>query len=249
MIMSQIEDYNSQLASMQALAADEVLYPTIPVDHAIQEAENLYPLILKYKDKFLAVGFSEETLNLLQPRTGALRESQSRWIVNYNAQQGAIKVWDVRSPIAFELQRNLKLIFRYAYRDESRLLGRVKEIAKGNGNHDLIQDLNDYATLGKANPEPLQKINTDLTILDESANMASELADVLALANGDRNDQHVLKNLRDRTYTLLKETVDEIRDCGKFVFADEPDIKKLFTSDYYRKRNAKYEKSQEEIVD
>ena len=247
--MSQIEDYNSQLASMQALAADEVKIPTIPVDHAVQEAENLHPLIEKYKEKFLAVGFSEEILNRLQPRTGALRESQSRWIVNYNAQQDAIKVWDVKSPVAIEMQRKLNHIFRYAYRKENRLISRVKEIAKGSGNHDLIQDLNDYATLGKSNPEPLQAINTDLSILDESANIASELGDILALANGDRNEQHELKNLRDRAYTLLKETVDEIRDCGKYIFVDEPDIKKLFASDYYRKRNAKYENIEEEIAD
>lgn len=246
--MSQIEDYNSQLTSMKALAAADVKIPTIPVDHAIQEAENLHPVSIKYKDNFIAVGFPEENFDVLQARTGALREAQSRWIVNYNAQQDAIKEWDEKSPEAFELQRKLNQIFRYAYRKEKRLLGRVKEIAKGSGNYDLIQDLNDYATLGKSNPEPLQKINTDLSILDKSSETANTLGDLLALANGDRNEQHELKNLRDRAYTILKETVDEIRDCGKFVFADEPDIRKLFASAYNRKRNVKHEETQEEIV-
>ena len=244
--MPQLDDYNSQLPLMQALPADEVKKPTIPIEKMIQESEDLHPLATKYIEQFKAVGLVPEILDLLQVRTGTLRHAESQWKMNYNAQQESIKQWDEKSPQAFELKRKLNQIFRYAYRNEKRILGRVREISKGYGNEDMIQDLNDYAALGKEYPEQLNKINVDITMLDKATEYATTLGDILALANGNRNEQHQLRDLRDRAYTLLKETVVEIRDCGKYVFADNPETQKLFTSNYLRNRRRKSEEHEEQ---
>jgi hypothetical protein len=69
--------------------------------------------------------------------------------------------------------------------------------------------------------------------------MSATLADLLAKCTGEKKAQHELKDIRDRAFTIMKQTLDEIRDCGKYVFADNPDIKKMFTSDYLRKHRSK----------
>lgn len=239
--MGQKEDYNQLLPQMEALKADEVKQPNMPVDISIQESENLYETADNYKTELTATDLIQETIDALLTRAGALREAQSRWQANYNAEQDAIKLWDQKAEEAYELQKKLSQTFRYAYRKDKRLMGRVREILKGGSHADMIQDLNDYAVLGKEYPAQLSAINYPLTELDRSATLSDELAEILAQSNGARKDQHIFKDLRDRAFTLLKETTDDIRECGKYVFADNPDIKKRFTSQYYRRQNNKKE--------
>jgi len=237
--MSQIDDYNNELPRMQALAAKDVQVPTIPIDVAAQEAEDLYIIATKYREQLTAIGITDEKITRLHTEVGALREAQSRWKATYNTQQGDIKSWDEQSPEGYALQRELNQSFRYAYRKDKRIMGRVREIADGSGDDDMIQDLNDYAVLGKENPTQLTAINFDATKLDRSAELSDTLGTLLAQANGDKKAEHELKDLRDRAYTLLKEDVTELRDAGKYAFADQPDIAKLFTSEYSRRHRTK----------
>lgn len=240
--MGQIEDYNAVLPQMEALNNEDIKQPNIPIDIVIQEAENLHESAVKYSTELTSADLTDELIAQLIIRAGALREAQSRWQANYLAGQDAIKLWDEKAPLGYELQKKLANAFRYAYRNNKRLMGRVREILKGSSHVDMIQDLNDYAVLGKENPEELQAINFEMPVLDQSAQLSDELAELLARSNGARKDQHAFKDIRDRSYTLLKESMDHVRDCGKYVFFDEPEIKKRFTSSYYRKKNKKYDK-------
>lgn len=237
--MSQKEDYSAQLPNMMAIPSNQVKIPTIPTDVAIQEAEDLYQTALKYKDELSSVGLTEATITQLTTRASALKEAQSLWQANYNTGQGAIKQWDELSPDGYALQRKLNLAFRYAYRNHSRILGRVREIADGSGDDDMIQDLNDYSVLGTENTAQLSAISFDLTQLDTAAELSKNLGTLLAQANGTKNSEHEYKNIRDRAFTLVKQSIDEIRECGKYVFADQPDIKKLFASDYARRHKTR----------
>ena len=44
--------------------------------------------------------------------------------------------------------------------------------------------------------------------------------------------------IRDKAYTLLKWAVDEIRECGRFVFWRTPERLKGYSSPYWQARNA-----------
>lgn len=54
--------------------------------------------------------------------------------------------------------------------------------------------------------------------------------------------------MRNRAYIYLKQAVDEIRDCGKYTFACNPERLKGYRSEYlrkYRKKNAINEENTE----
>ena len=68
----------------------------------------------------------------------------------------------------------------------------------------MIQDLNDLAVLGRENTDPLTAINYDMAKLENAATLADEMAEVLAIANGDKAEQNESKLTRDRAYTHLK---------------------------------------------
>jgi hypothetical protein len=54
------------------------------------------------------------------------------------------------------------------YRKQPDLQAAVSEIAEGNTNADLVQDLNDLAVLGRNNPEPLLATNFNPDLLPQA---------------------------------------------------------------------------------
>jgi hypothetical protein len=127
--------------------------------------------------------------------------------------------------------------FRYAYRNDAAILARVAEIAEGDSNADMIQDLNDLSLLGKSNTGPLEAINFSLEKLEAAATASDELANILALANGDKSLQNDSKVIRDKAYTHLKELVDEIRAAGKYLFWKNEKRLKGYRSEFLYQKN------------
>ena len=236
--MSQKEDFISQEPAMKALATNEVQTPNMPVDVATQEAEDQYNIAIIYQTQLATAGVTVENIDLLLTRTNALREAEAQWRTTYNSEQVDVKNWEDQAPAGYALKKDLSAAFRFAYRSDSRILAKVREIGKGTGDDDMIQDLLEYAALGQANPTQLEAINFDLTKLDTATTLSATLSALLSKSAGDKKSQHLLKDVRDRAFTIMKETLDYIRDAGKYVFNDQPDISKLFTSDYLRKKNS-----------
>lgn len=247
--MSNIDDYNAKLAEIMAIPSGDVSEPGMPVNVALQEAENLCKWSLDDAEALKAVGITKAMINDLPVRAGACREAQSIWNKDYRSQQEAQKEWAEQAPPAFELRDDLLASMRFAYRNDEALLSRVKAISEGNTNADMIQDLNDIAVLGRENPAPLTAIAFDLAQLDVAATRADELADLLAEANGDKADPNESKLIRDKAYMHLKTLVDEIRLAGKYVFRKDPMRLKGYSSEYWRKQNRKQSSSVEEMTD
>ena len=247
--MANIEDYNARLSDIQAIPDEEALEPGIPVDVALQEAENLHHWSLDDADALAVVGITTDMINDLPVRAGACREAQSVWNKDYRSQQEAQKQWAEQAPEAYAFRDDLLASLRFSYRKDDALLSRVSAITDGSGHADMIQDLNDIAVLGRDNPGPLTAIGFDLTQLDLAATRADELADLLAEANGDKADPNESKIIRDKAYTYMKALVDEIREAGKYVFRKDKNRLKGYSSEYWRKQNRKNNNNNSEVTE
>lgn len=236
--MSQKEDFISQEPAMKALAANEVQTPNMPVNVAAQEAEDQYNVAMIYQEQLATAGVAPLAITLLLTQANALREAEAQWRTTYNSEQEDVKNWEDQAPAGYALKKDLSAAFHFAYRKDTRVLSKVREIGKGTGDDDMIQDLLEYAVLGQANPTQLASINFDMAKLDTATTLSETLSTLLAKSIGDKKTQHLLKDVRDRAFTIMKETLDYIRDAGKYVFNDQPDISKLFTSDYKRKHRS-----------
>lgn len=231
--MANIDDYNARIETIRAIPDDKALEPAMPVDTYLQEGENLAKWSLMDAEALATIGITLAMLNDLPVRAGALREAQSIWFKDRNSQQEAQREWAAAAPEAFAMRDELLHTFRYAYRNDEALLARVAEIAEGNTNADMIQDLNDLSLLGKNNTALLETINFDLEKLDSAANASDGLANLLALANGDKSLQSESKIIRDKAYTHMKELVDQIRDAGKYLFWKNEKRYKGYISQYW----------------
>ena len=236
--MANIEDYNATIETIRAIPDDKTLEPAMPVDTYLQEGENLAKWSMMDAEALATIGITTEILNDLPVRAGALREAQSIWVKDHNSQQDAQREWAEAAPEAFAMRDELLHTFRYAYRNDPVILSRVAEIAEGNTNADMIQDLNDLSLLGKSNTGPLEAINFSPEKLEIAANASDELANLLALANGDKSLQSESKVIRDKAYTHMKQLVDEIRNAGKYLFWKNEKRYKGYVSQWWSDANA-----------
>ncbi len=236
--MSNQDDYLAKLDVIKAIADEETKSPTMPVDVYLQEAENLYHWCQDDEAQLTGAGLAWNLVQEIPIRAGALREGQSLWFKERFTREEAEKDWNEQSPEGYDLRNQLLHSLHYAYRNAADLAGRVSAIADGSGHADMIQDLNDIAVLGKENIEPLQKINFDLALLDEAATTADALSDLLAQATTDREENNSARVIRDQAFTYLKQAVDEVRNCGQYVFWRNEERLKGYGSQHFRKARA-----------
>ncbi|NIM11575.1 MAG: hypothetical protein GTO45_05730 [Candidatus Aminicenantes bacterium] len=238
--MSTKEDYDAKVAIITAIGDDQVKVPNnIPVDVYIQEAENLYHWCQEDQAELTAKGFDWLLADDLPVRSGALREAESLWNLERFTREEAARQWAEESPAAYELRNQLLHDFRFAFRNDTDLSGKVSDIAEGSSHADMLQDLNDLSVLGKENLDLLAAINFDVSLLDQAAQVADEKAVLLAVATGERIEYSEAKKIRDQAYTHLKEAVDEIYSYGQYVFWHDDDRLKGYRSNYLRRKRTK----------
>lgn len=248
--MSNHDDYLAKLDVIKAIPVDQLKKMSIPLDAYLQEAENLYQWCQGDQAELTGAGLDWTLVQDLAVRAGACREAQSLWFKDRFTKEEAEKLWQEKSPAAYDLRDEILHAMRFAYRKRPDLLNRVSAITEGSGHADMIQDLNDASILGKENSEPLAAIGFDLTLLDTAATIAAELGELYARATTDRADNSETRIIRDQAYTHLKEAVDEIFVCGQYVFHKNPDRLKGYHSAYLRKqRNARKNSAPEEPAD
>lgn len=240
--MSTTADFNELLSEIMAIKPADVSIPNMPVSIYVQEAEDLAHWCTDDQGALENAGIDTNLITKLPVRAGACREAQSLWIKERNTRQEAEQSWKIKAPAAFGLRDQLLHAFRYAFRKDPGLLGRVDEIAKGDSNSDLVQDLNDLSVLGKAHLSLVTVVGISAGTLDSAATMSDEVGDILGATNGERDAVSDAMIIRNKAYTYLKQAVDEIRECGKYVFWHNPDRLKGYNSEFWQKRNAAKEK-------
>lgn len=210
------ENYDKLLSTI--LKTEDPKTPNMPVDRYVQEAADLEVWCQADKQQLIAVGITQETFDTLSERIGALRYAQSIWNKERYSKEEARQEWDKQYPVMEELKDELEHTFRFAFRSRPDLVAKVKNIEAGYGYTDTLQDLSDLSVLGKDNKGLLTAIGFDVKKLNQAAKMSSEMSTLLATMNGERAESNSAKQIRDQAYSFLKESVDSIREAGKYLF-------------------------------
>lgn len=229
-----VVELNTLMASLQNIPVAHIKKPTMPIENFIQEAENLYSWCQNDKDEFSTIGITEEFIEELIPRAGALRQAESNWSNKRFTKKDAQRIWIAESQDAYELRAQLLHHFHFAYRQIPDLANRVSEISDGNSHADMIQDLSDLAVLGTQHSEHLTSINVDLDLLNQASETADRLSEVWATANAE-DTSNGTNEIRNRAYTYLKEVVDEIRTAGQYLFWRDKERLEGYSSAYRKK--------------
>jgi hypothetical protein len=239
--------FETKKDTIEAILNENVKYPNIPIDAALQEAEDLLVWCRQDKELLVKAGLEWTLVEDLSIRIGACRYIQSEWQKEYRSIEDAQREWGEKSPAAFKLRDELLHHFKHAFHNRSDLLARVKKISEGSSNADMIQDLSDLSVLGKANLDLFVNTLMETSQLDLAATTADSLSVVLANSNGEKLKDNEKRILRDKAYAHMKEAVDEIRRVGQYVFWRDELRRKGYISRYNKmvKRNSKSKKTEE----
>ncbi|TLX76631.1 hypothetical protein E9993_07015 [Labilibacter sediminis] len=227
-------DFEQWKPTFEAVKEEEVKLPNIPIDVLCAESDHLVIEATKDKDALIAKGLDWNLVDELTTLTGALRYCQAQWMSEYQARQEAPKQWSELSPEAYDLRNELLHHFTYGYRDDKNILKKVSRIRQGSGHADMIQDLLELSVLAQNNPEPLVMINYDVRLNDKAISTSAQMANLLALVNGSKDESSQTKLLRDQAFTLLSEKMNTIRECGRYVFWRNEERREKYASDYHR---------------
>lgn len=236
--MSYIEDYNMKIEVIKAITDDQIKIPTkIPVGIYIMEAHYLYSWCQDDKEELTAKGLDWTVVEDLPVRCGALKEAESKWQLEQKLRRRAEKIWVRDSSKGYYLRNVLVHHFHYAFRDDSSLIGWVKEIAQRTTHDGMIQGLKDLSVLGRANQELLTKIGFNLTLLDLASQTSDDMSSKYAAGSWKCKAYLEARKIRNQVFTHLKEAVDLIREYGRYVFWRNPARLKGYRSDYRRSLN------------
>lgn len=243
--MTNTTEFQTELPAILAIPLDAIKKAAMPIKQYIYEAEFLHQWSQVDHTQLAKAGLDLALLDAILSRAGALREAESRWSIERFSREDAQKEWEEQSPAAYVLRDKLLRDMRFAFRKDEALLKRVADIADGNGHVDMLQDLNDLATLGRNHLEALAGLGVDEALLDQAATLADQLTTLLAQAAGERKEGNSARLLRDQAYTHLKAAVDEVRDYGQYVFWDNAIRRDGYFSDYVRSTNARIQRARE----
>ena len=228
---------NEKLNELNSMTDLEAKSPSMPVSIMLQEAANLHEWCLKDKNALSAAGLDWTLVDDLELREGALRISQAKWSSEYKSYQDCQAEWKIASPEAFNLRDELIHHFYHALFEIPNEYSKVQRIDEGGSNADMIQDLIDLSELGMKHSEALTAIGMDLSLLDQARAKSFDLAGLLAKVNGAITETSPMLEVRNKAYTHLKETLDEIRRVGQYVFWRNDVRLKGYASAYNRKMN------------
>jgi hypothetical protein len=226
------------LKEIQSIKREDTIEATIPIGVYLQDAE-IFVLWAKDDLKELSkVGITNKHIEELQLRIDICRKVQTCWIHYKDTQSELDKRWKNDLQAGKDLKSEMLHYFTYAFRHNKDLQKILKYIRKGNTHADLVQDLANLTALGEANTELLEKVSFDHSILDKASELCPELGLLAGQYNGNKVRIREHKEFRDKTYTYLKQCLDEIRNAGKFVFRNNKKRLRGYMIAYYLKKKA-----------
>ena len=201
--------YQEKLPEIMAIPKDKTKVPTMPMDTYVQEAKYLYHWGMDDIELLMKAGLRRELVEDLRFRADAASEAQSLWHNVLDAMEEARRRWRIESPEAYELRDELLHYMRYAFRDEEALLAKVASIAEGDSDADMIQDLNDAASLGKQHAALLEAVGFDFNKLDRAAQMSAQMGDLKGKAAANRESDNSEYYRKSRQTAARKAAANE----------------------------------------
>jgi hypothetical protein len=234
--MSYIEDYNRKIEVIKAIPDDQIkTLDKIPVGIYIMEAYYLYNWCQDDKEELTSKGLDWKLVEDLPVRCGALSQAEVKWQLEQRVRREAEKIWVRDSPKGYDLRNVLVHHFHYAFRDDSSLIGWIKEIAQSTTHDCMITGLKELSALGKANRDLLEKIGFDFKLLDQASQTSDDLDSKYAAGSWKSEAYLEAKKIRNQAFTHLKEAVDLIYEFGRYVFWRTPARLKGYASEHLRR--------------
>lgn len=240
--MTRKASYETCITAIKQIELKKDGHPRIPPHTFLQEAYDLYVWCKEDIEQLTAVGINKIVIDELPVKIEAAQEAHSLWEHDKRIKNETKDTFEARLKDAKKLKSELIYSFRFAFRKKPELLEILKRSAGGTKYSELVQSLNNLAVLGESNLPFLQEINFNVQLLNQASYLSEELSQLLASIHSERYAPKETKLVRDKAFIYLKQSVDSIREAGRYAFAKDSDRRKGYSSNYWKRMNQKRRK-------
>lgn len=233
------ENFEALKEKYEAIPADEVISPSIPIDVFVDEAIDLHYTAQTDAAKLAVAGVTSEMIHELLIGGNSLRYLESIWMHEHTVSTDGQKHWKEQSREAYELRSEILHHCRFVFRKDDMKMKVIREISKGGTNADLVQDLSDLVYFCEDNKEALAAVGFGEEKITRMKQLLVFCSEFMGLAHEDTKVKRPSMLMRNRAFTYLKGLVDEVRVAGKYVFWRNSDRIGLYASEYARKHRKK----------
>ncbi len=211
----------------------------MPIMVYIKEAEKLDIMAHRYGVYHEFHNYDRRLSDRIEQQIVALRKAERTFKTEHSSITDQEKRWKKTTPKAFELRHRmiffLSLVYPNSFLNKMTILKGMK-MNKSIGC--LTMDLGTLGILWNEATDLLSEYQIDHTMGDQALCYYEKLSRMQVSARLDRIDTH-FKKLRDDAYLDLKKSVDMVRSLAYIIYKKWSKEHHHFTSDFYRKRNAK----------
>lgn len=226
------KEFEALLPALETIPDSKLKNPHNPIAIELQDAENLFQWCQSDKDELTGTGLDWSIVESLPLKTAACRYAEKVWQEYLKSKKERGQYWQKRKKEGFDLRTYMVHAFAYAYRNPSSYNFKASYFRKSKTIAGMVQNLNDLAVVGRYHPEPLEKINFDMSLLEVAAEWSSELLKLYAQIISERSSKNELKKQRNRAFYHMMEAVKAIREHGQFAFWRNPERRKGYISSY-----------------
>lgn len=206
---------------LNALSRLDIVAPNIPVERLVAEGVELATVAWRDLKKLSTAGLDRMIVVELGKRAQALSEAQAE--LSALRSRGRSSEEEDLIAEASELRSEALAAGRLALRNDPVAMGKLDDIAEGEGLEDLLQDLQDLAVVLRSYSRAYSQVGLKPA---ELANWSETLRLRLSkyISEGRPGDAGLVaaKDLRDRAATYLAEVVTLTRLAGSYVFRKDP---------------------------
>lgn len=217
-------------AALLSLAPTYAEPPDIPVDVAYRELASLVRLAKLCAVDLAKVGITAETVELAARFAATLDRKQKAW---QRARKGVVLEPAERKLLEEAERLDAKLVAggRWALRRDPVAQAELSRIAEGSGLQDTVKDLRDLIEFWREHAEHLAHTRITKEDLARAALLADKLGPAAEKESADV-DATVALELRNRAFWAAHELARDIREGGRYAYADTPKLAAKFTSRY-----------------
>ena len=228
--------YETLLPQILNISDDAIKQPNLPIATFIQEASDLTEWVREDIDELSTAGIDASIVETLSMQTKALIHAQSICVTQQISTDQKYQQYQVERAQAETLRDELTTAFRFAFGDHPDLLKQIKS-KRGRGSiAALVQDLYQLSILGKDHQEKLSAIGFNLQQLDLAATSSQLLSQLHATVTQQKTQKTNNRKIRNKAYTLLKTTVEQVRAAGKYVFRNHPSRLRGYKSAHWARK-------------
>lgn len=248
------EYYRELIDTIMAIPDDQLATINMPPKEAIQEGKRIADLATKYFKQLRKSNIDPKLLISVNARANAYAYSVVLYDIYKKGESKDKEQFKYKLAEGFTLRTKLVKGLDYVFRNDKGLLKRVHGIKAGRENLEMFNDLIAAYKFCKEQKRSLARANFEIALIDRALSLHQELQHLDSQISINPEKISEVRTICAKAWTYLSEALDEIYVAGRFVFMNQPEIKKLFYFDYKREhatlvtREAKKQLVPEEVM-